>query len=99
MSSDDDLRETAIELRSVAAELLKKADLLDKTADQFEAESAAASAVAEPLAPADSDDETAARLITLEASASGRDRAEVEAQLKRDFPSVDAESLVARFYS
>lgn len=78
-------------LRKAAAELSKRADELEQGLSEAESR-------IEPLAPAGSDDEAAARLIALEGSSSGRDRSEVIAQIKAEYPSADAESLVARFY-
>lgn len=99
MSAHEDLRETANDLRSTAAGLIRRAEQLEGVASELEAQSTSTSAAPEPLSHTDSDDEAAARLIALEAAASGRDRNDLLGQLERDFPSVDAESLVQRFYN
>ena len=98
MSSEQEIRDAADALRQTAADLTRQAVLLERAADDVAA-AAEAPAEIEPLAPATSDDEAAARLIALEAASSGRDRADVLAELEKAYPSVDGKSLVARFYS
>ena len=92
MTSNKETHEAVEALRQAASELSARADQLEERLNEAQAHS-------EPLAPTDSDEEAAARLIALEAASSGRDRAEVLAQLKAEFPTVDAESLVSRFYT
>ena len=99
MDSLHEIEKAAAELRATAAGLTKQAERLDAAANAIREAAASEAARLEPLEPAASDDEAAARLIALEASSSGRAKDDVLAQLKRDFPSVDVESLVARFYS
>ncbi len=98
MSSEQQIRDAAAALRQTAADLTKQAILLERAADDF-ASPAVTPVEAEPLAPATSDDEAAARLIALEGASSGRDRSEVLAELNKSYPGVDGESLVARFFA
>ena len=98
MSSEQQIRDAAAALRQTAADLTKRAILLERAADDVASPAVAPDEV-EPLAPATSDDEAAARLIALEGASSGRDRSDVLAELKKSYPSIDGDSLVARFFS
>jgi hypothetical protein len=98
MSSEQQIRDAAAALRQTAADLTKQAILLERAADDV-ASPAVTPAEVEPLAPATSDDEAAARLIALEGASSGRDRSDVLAELAKSYPSIDADALVARFFA
>jgi hypothetical protein len=98
MSSEQEIRDAAAALRETAADLTKQAILLERVADSVGA-AAVIPAEIEPLALATSDDEAAARLIALEGASSGRDRADVLAELEKSYPGVDGESLVVRFFN
>lgn len=99
MSAKNDLQDAANELRKAAASLIRQAEQIEATAAEIESHSSSNLAAPEPLTHTDSDEEAAARLIALEGAASGREREDLLSQLKRDFPSVDSESLVQRFYN
>ena len=52
----------------------------------------------EPLGPPADADEAALRLIALDASTSGRNRDEVEAELLAKYPGAEISSLLDRFF-
>ena len=80
-------------LRAAAAELIARAEQLEQQA----AEAAAAKPV-QPLAPAVDEEEVNARIVALDLSSRGVDRAEAESLLAEQFPSVDRAALLDRFF-
>jgi len=98
MSTQETLLNSAQVLRDAAARLLTEAEALESAADAAAASAPEPKVPVEPLAPSVSDDETAARLIVLEAATNGRERDSVRLEIERNYPSVDAESLIERFY-
>jgi len=99
MTEQTETTEAVKALRQAAAELASRADELEARAEELSRLIEVEPAERPPLAPADTENEAAARLIALEGATSGRDRSEVVAEIERDFPEVDANDLAARFYS
>ena len=89
----DQTAEAAEALRTAAAELIARADQLEQQAAE-----AAAAEPAQPLAPAADEEEVNARLVALDLSSRGVDRAEAESLLAEQFPSVDRAPLLDRFF-
>jgi hypothetical protein len=83
-------------LREAAAVLLAKADQLDALARQEEAEPAPVSE--QPLAPAATEDEAKARIVAFDLAQYEIDRDRALELLREQFPEVDVESLVNRFF-
>ena len=80
-------------LRLAAADLIARAELLE----QQVTEPPAAQPV-EPLAPAVDEDEANARLVALDLSSRGVDRAEADRVLAEQFPTVERSALLERFF-
>ena len=86
-------------LRKAAAELIAKAEQLESLPSVVESAGSAPEAPElEPLSPPDSSDEAGARLVALDMSSRGVPREEAAEKLALDFPSVDADALLDRFY-
>ena len=96
MSESESQLSAAAALREAAANLIAKADQLE--ASIAAVEDAPTQAVAEPLAPATSDDEAKARLVALDLATQGVDRSTAFESLTTQFPDVDVAPLIDRFF-
>jgi hypothetical protein len=99
MTEETETAQAVSALREAAAELHARADQLEALAEENSRREELKPVEQAPLAPAESESEAAARLIALEGATTGRPRAEVIAEIERDFPGVDAHDLTGRFYS
>jgi len=87
-------------LREAAKGLIEQAERLEAeiASDQVPTVPVAKVKPLEPLGPPADADEAALRLIALDASTSGRNRDEVEAELSAKYPGAEISSLLDRFY-
>jgi hypothetical protein len=99
MTEANELSSAVRALRQAAAELAERADQLEALGSESLGNGVDSPVELAPLAPAESENEAAARIVALEGATTGRLREEVIVEIERDFPEVDANDLTARFYS